>query len=328
MISVTSLANGVGVVLAITLGLWGLTLARDNQATPTVLNGLPTLTVEYAQLPDGQRAIKDDSGVLVPVRHYERVASASTISDALLLEFASPNQIAAFTQYSADNAVFGYRYTGKPQIDALKNMEGLLALKPDLLLVSTLSSGIRLERLRELGLTVFSLGEMRGVDSFVRNARAISALLGRAEQGELYVTSTLSRLEAIARHIPTSERKSAIQLVYYGNKIFGSGDNTSYADVLHYAGLSDAAKNKYEGWPAWSPEQVLELNPDVIVTRTGMGTQLCTQASLLTLKACHGGDNGANSVVELPDALINDPGIGILLSAERIHEAVYGATDE
>src|SRR5690606_5540279 len=107
----------------------------------------------------------------------------------------------------------------------LKNMEGLLALKPDLLLVSTLASGVRLERLRELGLPVFSLGEMRGVTPFLRNVRAVSALLKRTEQGELYAASTLSRLEALARHVPAKERKTAIQLTYYGSKIYGSGSN-------------------------------------------------------------------------------------------------------
>lgn len=328
MSSAVSWVNAVAVITAMVLGLWGLTAARETNTKPQALTALPSVSVEYATLPDGSRAIKDDSDVWVPIRDYRRIVSASTISDALLLEFASPNQIAAFTQYSQDNEVFGYRYAGRPQIDALKNMEGLLALQPDLLLVSTLSSGVRLERLREQGLTVFSLGEMRGLDSFLRNVRAISALLGRAQQGELYATSTLERLQALARHVPVHERKTAIQLVYYGNKIYGSGVNTSYADVLHYAGLIDAAKDKYEGWPAWSPEQVLELNPDVIVTRTGMGTQLCTQAAFVTLTACQLTASGTNNVVELPDALINDPGVGILLSAERIHAAVYGRDTE
>lgn len=325
MSSVASWCNGAGVVFALGLGLWGLTWARQSAPVSTVTTALPTSHIEYVELPSGERAIKDESGVPVPVRDYQRVVSASTISDALLLEFASPTQIAAFTQYSVENEVFGYRYVGKPQIDALKNMEGLLALNPDLLLVSTLSSGVRLERLRELGLTVFSLGEMRGVASFLRNVRAIATLLGRAEQGELYATSTLARFEAIARHLAPRERKTAIQLVYYGNKIYGSGANTSYTDVLHYAGLVDVAAAKYEGWPAWSPEQILELNPDVIVTRTGMGTQLCTQAAFATLKACVANDV-ERRVVELPDALINDPGIGMLLSAERIHAAVYGSS--
>lgn len=320
----TSWFNAAGAVLAVGVGLLGLGLAGEEK--PWVAPASTTLDTSLAlvDLPGGEKGLRDESGVVIPLRAYRRVVSASTSSDALLLEFAAPEQIAAFTPYSGENEVFGHRYSGKPQVDALKNMEGLLALQPDLLLVSTLSSGARLERLRETGLTVFSLGEMRGVESYLRSARAISALLGRPELGEMYAQSTLRRLQSIARHVPDVERKTAIQLTYYGTKIYGSGAQTSYTDVIHYAGLIDAAAAKYTGWPAWSPEQVIELDPQVVITRTGMGTQLCNQASLSHLRACQPGANGRSGVVELPDALINDPGPGMLLSAERIYAAVYG----
>lgn len=324
--TLTSWLNTLGVVAAVGLGLLGLGLAGEHKPAAPVAAAPRDAGLPLATLPNGEPGLRDESGAIVPLKPYQRVVSASTISDALLLEFAAPEQIVGFTQYSSENEVFGYRYTGKPQVDALKNLEGLLALQPDLLLVSTLSSGARLERLRETGLTVFSLGEMRGVDSFLRNARAIAALLGRPELGEMYASSTLRRLQSIARHIPDAERKTAIQLTYYGNKIYGSGADTSYTDVMRYAGLIDAAAQRYTGWPAWSPEQVLELDPDVVITRSGMGSQLCSQATLSHLRACAANASGHSRVVELPDALINDPGPGMLLSAERINAAVYEPT--
>lgn len=319
----TSWLNATGVVVAVALGLVGLGLAGEEKPIVPAVSSIPDTSLPLVELPNGEKGLRDESGVVIPLRAYRRVVSASTISDALLLEFAAPEQIVAFTQYSGENEVFGYRYSGKPQVDALKNMEGLLALQPDLLLVSTLSSGARLERLRETGLTVFSLGEMRGVESYLRNARAISGLLGRPALGEMYAESTLARLQSIARHLPDEERKTAIQLTYYGTKIYGSGSQTSYTDVMRYAGLVDAAATKYTGWPAWTPEQVLELDPDVVITRTGMGQQLCTQATLSHLRACQADTLGRSGIVELPDALINDPGPGMLLSAERIFAAVY-----
>lgn len=320
--------NAAGVAVALALGLLGLGIAGENKPVAPLTKATSEPELPLVSLPNGERGLRDESGVVVPLRTYRRVVSASTISDALLLEFAAPDQIVAFTQYSVENEVFGYRYTGRPQVDALKNMEGLLALEPDLLLVSTLSSGARLERLRETGLVVFSLGEMRGVDSFLRNARAVAALVGRPELGEMYAQSTLRRLQSIARHLPEGERKTAIQLTYYGNKIYGSGSETSYTDVIRYAGLVDAAAPSYTGWPAWSPEQVLALDPEVVITRTGMGKQLCTQASLSHLRACRPDAAGRSGIVELPDALINDPGPGMLLSAERIFAAVYGTRSD
>lgn len=326
--TLTSWVNALGVIAAVSAGLVGLSLAGETKPVVPAAASAPSATLPTVELPNGERGLRDESGAVIPLRTYRRIVSASTISDALLLEFAAPDRIVAFTQYSGENEVFGYRYSGKPQVDALKNMETLLALQPDLLLVSTLSSGARLERLREAGLTVFSLGEMRGVESYLRNARAIAALVGRPELGEMYAESTLRRLQSIARHLPDSERKTAIQLTYYGTKIYGSGAQTSYTDVMHYAGLIDVAAPTYTGWPAWSPEQVLELDPHVVITRIGMGQQLCTHASLSHLRACQPGASGRSGVVELPDALINDPGPGMLLSAERINAAVYGPPPE
>lgn len=319
----TSWLNVIGIVAALSSALLGLGLAGESNevAPPAPIAADQSLPIVV--LPNGERGLRDASGMIVPLRRYSRVVSASTISDALLLEFAEPAQIAAFTQYSTENEVFGYRYTHRPQIDALENMEALLALQPDLLLVSTLSSGARLERLRETGLTVFSLGEMRGVNSFLANARAIAALLGRPALGAMYAESTLRRLKSIAQKLPTEQRKSAIQLTYYGNKIYGSGRGTSYTDVMGYAGLVDVGAINYTGWPAWSPEQVLKLDPDIVITRPGMGKQLCSQATLSQLRACKPRASGHSGVVELPDALINDPGPGMLLSAERIYAAVY-----
>lgn len=352
----TPWVNCLGVVSAVALGLAGLSVAGERKprsaasasvlhpsavatsavatsavstsAVSTSADSSATATETSGVLPlatsaDGSPGLRDASGVVVSLRKYSRVASASTIADALLWEFAEPAQVAAFTRYSVENEVFGYRYTGRPQIDALANLEGLLALEPDLLLVSTLSSGVRVERLRETGVAVFSLGEMRGVESFLNNARAIAALLGRPELGAMYAESTLRRLQSIARTLPDERRKTAIQVVYYGNKIYGSGAATSYNDVMRYAGLIDVGAQRYTGWPAWNAEQVLELDPDIVITRTNMGRQLCTQETLSRLRACRTDAAGRSGIVELPDALINDPGPGMLLSAERIYAAVY-----
>lgn len=320
--------NVTGVVLAVGLGLLGLVWSGQRPSHVIRSGSSPNALLQIETLPDGQRALRDASGSAVPLKAYQRIASGSTIADALLLEFASPTQIAAFTTYSDNNEWFGYLYEGKPHVDPLKDLERLLALSPDLLLVSTLSSGARLERLRETGMNVFSLGEMRGVESFLNNARQVAALVGRPALGELYADSFTRRLRSIAVSIPKRKRKSAIQLTYYGSKIYGSGRGTSYHDVLTYAGLIDVGAQSYHGWPAWSIEQVLELDPDYVVTRVGMAHQLCSHVALSRLRACERSAPGVpNQVVELPDALLNDPGPRMLLSAERLFEAVYGSSE-
>jgi iron complex transport system substrate-binding protein len=320
---VIRLINVLGVVLALAAGIaaFALTGARPEGAIRSALHQFPSKSIETETLPDGARALRDASGRLIPIRDYSRIASGSTISDALLLEFVSPDRIVAFTQFSQSNELFGHRYQGKPSIDALRELERLLELQPDLLIVSTLSAETRLQRLRDAGLNVFVLGQMRGLDSFLHNVRALATLLGRSEQGELYASGFLRRMRSIAAQLPANERKTAIQLTFYGKRIFSSGRGTSYHDVLTQAGLIDVAAERYEGWPSLSIEQVLALDPEIIVTRDGMGASLCANVALSALRACA---NDRAGIVELPDALINDPGPLMLPSAELIHRAVYG----
>lgn len=316
-------ANLLGVVLAFALGMTALGITRDEVATvdrSAIVMG-SAAELEYAELPDGRRALLDRSGRAVPLLDYQRIASGSTIADALLLELVSPERIVAFTQYSQSNQLFGHRYDGKPRIDALRDMETLLALQPDLLVVSTLSSEMRVERLREAGLNVFVLGEMRGVESFISAVHMMAALLDKPRLGEMYATTFMQRLNRIAAGLPQRERKTAAQLTYYGKKIYGSGRGTSYSDVMRYAGLVDVGAKHYVGWPALSIEQVLALDPEIVITRDDMGASLCSHGALAQLRACR---NDLSGIVELPDALINDPGPMMLPSAELIHRAVYG----
>lgn len=314
--------NAFGVLAAFALSLLAFSLGGpppERLQRTAALPG-PDATLPYAIAPDGSRALLDRSGRAIPLRDYQRIASGSTLSDALLLEFVSPERIVAFTQYSQNNALYGHRFTGRPAIDALGQLEELLALSPDLLIVSTLSAETRLQRLRDAGLNVFVLGEMRGVESFLANATLLAALLGRAELGALYAQNFRRRLESIAEHLPQAQRRTGLQLTYYGKQIFSSGRDTSYHDVLRYAGLEDLGARRFSGWPSLSLEQVLELDPEIIVTRTGMSEMLCAQDALARLAACR---DPQRDIVELPDALINDPGPLMLDSAEWIHRAVY-----
>jgi iron complex transport system substrate-binding protein len=315
--------NALGVVLAFGSGVAAFAASRsDLDRSERSAFALPhSQGVDVETLPDGSRAVTDRSGRLVRIEDYQRIASASTISDTLLLEFVSPNRIAAFTQYSQKNELFGHRFAHKPRIDALKDMERLLALEPDLLVVSTLSSETRLQRLRDAGLNVFVLGEMRGQESFLHNARSLAVLLGRPKLGELYARSFARRMRSIAKDLPPERRKTAMQLTFYGKKIYSSGRETSYHDVLTAAGLVDVGAQQFDGWPALSAEQVLSLNPQTIVTRDGMGSAICSNTALESLRACA---NSRAGIVELPDALINDPGPMMLPSAELIHAQVYG----
>jgi iron complex transport system substrate-binding protein len=309
------LANLAGLLLAVALSL--LPGMRDAPETSVEVPVSGTTSEAFPQRNTrGKPEMLDKSGVWLELLHYERIASGSTLADELLLEFCEPNRILSFTAFSQQNADRAHRYAGKPQLSALDDLEKLIALEPDLLLLNTLGSEKRVARLRELGIPVFDLGEMRGVDTYLDNARAVATLVGRPELGERYATGFRRRMERVTPARPEGQRMRAAYLSVFGTSTYGGGARTSYDDVLRYAGLDNVVARAHQGWPDLSVEEILGLDPEVIVTHLGMGEALCSLSELNRLSACRG---ARRSIIELPPSLLSDPGAGMLDTAEAIH---------
>jgi len=269
----------------------------------------------------GRDGIVDAGGRFVALRRYDRIASTSSLADGLLLALCEPDRIAAFTQTSPGQGPFGYRYSGKPTLRGPGDLEALLTLGPDLVLGSGLVAGSdRVARIRDAGLTVFDLGEMRGLSSLLPNIVTIATLLGRAETGRELATRFEQRMRRLAAAIPERERPGGLYVSLFGDVLYGGTDGSSYHDVLTAAGIRDVAAERYVGWPRYTPEQLLALDPELIVTHDGMARSLCAHPGLGQLRACRN-----QRIVELDGALLGDPGLAMLDAAESLFEAVHPA---
>lgn len=268
---------------------------------------------------DGVRGMLDATGWFVPIRPYSKIVSGSSVSDGLLLELCEPARILRFTNYSVVDSPFGYRFAGKGMPDPLGDLEALLALSPDLVLVHGFGRADRVARLREAGIVVFDLGEMRGLRTLLPNLRTLGTLLGRPDRGAELATRFERRMQGVSRGVPESERPTAIYVGVYGDEVFGGTDGTSYHDVLVAAGLRDAAAERYDNWPDYTPERLLLLDPEVIVTTSATEGVFCARQGMEQLRACQN-----RRVVGIDGALLGSPGLDMLEAAEALFEAVHG----
>jgi iron complex transport system substrate-binding protein len=267
---------------------------------------------------NGKVGLRDATGHFVPLASYQRIASTSGVSDSVLLALAEPDRIVGFTRYSMENSPIAFRYMGKPVIADLTHVEEILSLKPDLVLVNNLGNEGRIERLREAGLTVFDLGEMRGMRTLLPNIVTVGTLLGRPEAGRELAARFERRMHSIAKHIAEPERPLAVYASIYGDSLYGASTGTSHHEVLIAAGLRDKAEGVYVDWPRYTPEMLLALDPEVIVTQDGMREVMCRHTSLKALHAC-----GTGRIVEVNGRLLDDPSLTMLDAAEAVYEAVH-----
>lgn len=283
-----------------------------------------TARVRPEPLGGGRVGLRDATGALVELKRFERIASGSLVADGLLDALCERDRIAAFSAHAHDAAPYRYRFVDKPILPLDLDVEKLLSHKLDLFVFNGVSQLEKIEQLRRAGVTVFDLGEMRGLQTLEDHARAIGVLIGAPERGAEFAETFDRRMRAVAGGLPSERRRGAIYIGLHGDQLFGGGRGTSYDDVLRFAGLRNVAAERYEGWPRFTPEQVIALDPEVVVTQSGMREHLCEVFGLARISACQ----PQGRVVELPAALLVNPGVVMLEATERLRHAVYGAAFE
>lgn len=269
------------------------------------------------------KMVMDASGRHVAVRPWQRIVSTSWLGDSLLVELCEPDRVAAFTEVSRRDSVYRHRFAGKPAVDGLGPLEPIISLGPDLVVVNSLSDPARITRLRDTGIEVFELGGLRGVASVVEAAERLAAVLGVPDRGVALGRALVQRMARVATPLGTTPRRRALYVSFISGHLFGGTRGTSYHDVLTAAGLVDVAADKFDGWPEYSIEQLIELAPEVVVMKAGMRRALCGHPVLGRLAAC----TGSNGVLELSQGLLEDPGPAMLDAAEALFRMAYPQFD-
>lgn len=314
-------ANALSMACALALSMASSVAAP---ASPTFAKARATAHpgVQLVGLPKGGQALLDAGGHPVPLRAYRRIVAGSTVADELLLALCEPSRIAAVTRHSLDRAAHRHRFAGFAAHGGLSNLEQILGLQPDLVVTHQIGNVQAIARLRERGIAVFDMGPMRGLSTLPANIHQLAFLLGAPERGAAYARALARRMAAVARGLAPERRKRALYVSIYGDKLYGGTRGTSYHDVLTAAGLIDVAAAGYRDWPAYTAEQLIALDPEVLVTSEGMGGLLCRHPGLDRLRACR----APGGVVELDPHLMSSAGPPMLEAAEQLFERAYASS--
>jgi iron complex transport system substrate-binding protein len=314
------LINALAFAAALVLSIWG-GATSTGRGLPDVRKLALEPEMLPETLPDGTRILRDAGGTPVPLIRYQRIASGTLIADRVLSDLCEPDRIVAFTTHGAERSGIAHRLKGKPLIAARAPLEQVLALKPDLLIVNNLVDPGYVAQLREHGVRVFDLGHMHGLETLLPDIRALGWLIGAPERAERYARRLAQRMERVAAGLD-GPRPRAMYVSIYGDRMYGGAARTSYHDILVHAGLRDvAAEAGMQGWPEITGEQILALDPEVLVTQSNMAQVLCRHAGLERARPCR----GRGSVVELEAALMDDPGPSILDATESLYDALWRA---
>lgn len=264
--------------------------------------------------------VADATGTHIAVRDYARIVSTSTIADQVLIEIIEPGRllaVSAHTRRTQSSSAYG----DKVGVEHARDVETIIELRPDIVFINNFIDRRQVERLKDAGLNVFDMGEMRGLETLLPNIRQVAAVVDARERGEELASGFMRKLEAVSADIDELDKRRGLYVGIHGDRLYGGTAGTSFHDVLVAGGMIDmAAEAGFNGWPAFTNEQLLSLDPPWIITNPGTERSFCRHPGFQSLSACRTGQ-----VRSIETALLTDPGLGILPAAKAVHATVYGA---
>lgn len=169
--------------------------------------------------------------------------------------------------------------TQLPQVGYYRSfsVEGVAGLQPTLVLASDQAGPPEaLQKLQQLGLRVAVLPSAATVDALEQRIRGVAAALSANERGEQLIATIRASLDA-AR---PAQAPRALMLMGRDSHLQGAGRNTAADAMLVLAG-ADNVLAAQSGYKPLSPEALVALAPDVIVTTTMTVESVGGRAQLL-----------------------------------------------
>jgi iron complex transport system substrate-binding protein len=190
--------------------------------------------------------------------------SVSLCADGYLLALAGPGRISALSWQAGDPVSAAPDWAGGlPQ--AWPDAERLYALAPGLTVFAAGEGGRTARLLERAGLEAFELAWVSDFEGIRSNLRALGAALGEPERAASAIADLDARLAVLAQR---AARRGARPRVLYLSASGGTAGAGTFIDAAIAAagGVNVMAGAGVRGWPRSSPETLLQVDSDILVT--------------------------------------------------------------
>jgi len=209
------------------------------------------------------RTVRFDS---VPQRIISLAPSNTEIAYALGLE----DRLVAVTKYCD----YPPEAREKPNVGGYTtpDLEQIVALSPDLVLVTGMHEESIIPQLEDKGITAFALGA-ETLEEAMLSIELAGEISGQREEAAALLADMESRIEAVmgrVARIPEEEKPAVFYLVWH-DPLKTSGTGTLHDELIRKAG----GRNLFldvTGSKSVDLESIISRNPQVMIAGTGMGS--------------------------------------------------------
>lgn len=212
---------------------------------------------------------------------------------------------------------------------AQTNIEQILALQPQVIIMSKMAQTVeQVEALEKAGVRVV-ISDAQSLEGVYEAIALLGELTGREEAAEALAQEMRSGFDAIRQQAQTIEKTVYFEVSPLEWGLWTSGKDTFLDELAQIVGLTNAFSD-VTGWAEISQEQVLERNPDYIVTTAayyGEGElpvdEIASREGWQDLRAVK---NGA--IYNADADMTSRPGPRLLDAAQALADFVHGMETE
>lgn len=212
---------------------------------------------------------------------------------------------------------------------AQTNIEQILALQPQVIIMSKMAQTVeQVEALEKAGVRVV-ISDAQSLEGVYEAIALLGELTGREEAAEALAQEMRSGFDAIRQQAQTIEKTVYFEVSPLEWGLWTSGKDTFLDELAQIVGLTNAFSD-VTGWAEISQEQVLERDPDYIVTTAayyGEGElpvdEIASREGWQDLKAVK---NGA--IYNADADMTSRPGPRLLDAAQALADFVHGMETE
>ncbi len=222
-----------------------------------------------------------------------------------------------------------------PAFDMLEpDMEQLLALKPDLLLVSNMSlydQESPFQQAVDMGVCVACVPNAESIEGIYGDISFLAKLLGEQKAGETLADTLKSEIDEIAAVGKTiTDKKTVYFEIAAAPDLYSFGDGVYINEMIEIIGAENILASQ-KGWIPVKEEDVVAQNPDVILTNVNYidapVDEILSRAGWEGVTAVEDG-----AVYYIDNQSSNLPNQNIVKALRQMAEAVYpeyfGNSDE
>jgi iron complex transport system substrate-binding protein len=287
-------------------------------------SGDKTLDETETDLP---MTVTDDLGRMVTVEEEPmKIVSLAPSNTEILFALGLGDKVFGVTEYCdyPEEALTKEKVGGYSDVD----IEKIVAINPDLILAEDMHKTEVIPALEDLGFTVIALVP-NNLQEVMDSIILIGQLTGTEAAASQIVDDMSQRIKAITdvtNGLTEEDRLKVLYVIWY-EPISSVGSDTRIHELIEMAGGINIAEVAGEGYPTLTLEEIVSINPQVIIVNDDVSLQAILNESRLSdvYAVVNGRVYSINAdLTNRPTARIVE---GLELMAKMIHPEIFGIVE-